>query len=439
MEIRLTTALIPKGHLLTSSRFGSGVVLLTILIGVVGCAHDAPTPSNRSTAIRHRLLPDAETAGSLADLDRNVLSDSDISVALSTSNMLNHVLSSDRAKQIANRKAAARLALNGKGKGRSGRNLFGKGGVIDERDAVALADYDPVGSFAGVRNGDSWDSVRSGMVLTGIQHANLTAHVERLKQNPGSVEFLMRKAEPYLSYLYSETKRYGLPTEVLLVPMVESAFETTAISPKQAAGIWQFIPSTGQRFGLTVSDTYDERYDVHPATQAALRYLKYLNAIFDGDWLLAFAGYNAGEGAVQRAIAANKQAGGQGTFWELNLPTETQAYVVKILALAKVISHPEGTGVRSISSGVGAQLARIELEGDVRISDVITKSGMSAEDFYRLNPALKGGASLPLQPRNIMMPLRSAEMLMNRNVKGIKVFLPKKLLTSELPSNKSHT
>lgn len=408
--------------------------LLLLILIFSGCASQAPVPQARSTGVYHRLLPDAETAGSLADLDRNVLSDTDVSVALSTGNMLNRVLMNDRTKQAAQRKAAARLALLGGRKGKGAKNLFGKGGVIDEALAAQFTELEPAGSFAAVRRGDSWDNVRMDLRLTQIQHIALTAQLERLRQNPQNVEFLMRRAEPYLSYLASEISRYGLPSDLVLVPMVESAFETAAVSPKQAAGLWQLIASTGERFGLTVSDQYDERYDIHPATQAALRYLKYLSLMFDGDWPLALAAYNAGEGAVQRAIAANKQAGGHGTFWELDLPAETQAYVVKILALSKVIARPDAIGVHPQNSGVGAQLARVELASDVKLGDVITKSGMSPEEFYRLNPALKSGHSLPLQARNVMMPLNNAEMLMNRRIIGARVFLPKKLLVSETAS-----
>jgi membrane-bound lytic murein transglycosylase D len=278
------------------------------------------------------------------------------------------------------------------------------------------------------RRGDVWESVRGGLLLAGVQHERLEAHLEHLRQRPGMVDFLMGRAEPYLPYLLDEIKRQGLPNDLVLVPMVESAFQNTAVSNKQAAGLWQFIPSTGQRYGLQQTETYDGRYDTHPATQAALKYLKHLNRLFNGDWLLTFAAYNAGEGAVQRAMAANRLAGGGGTFWELDLPSETQNYVVKILALSKVVADPASHGFRPRKAAPRNMLARIEARPEVHISDLIARSGIAPDDFYRLNPAFKPDVEPPAQPHNFLLPLEKAEILMAANMPGAKVFAPRKVV-----------
>ncbi len=278
------------------------------------------------------------------------------------------------------------------------------------------------------RRGDVWESVRGGLLLAGVQHERLEAHLEHLRQRPGMVDFLMGRAEPYLPYLLDEIKRQGLPNDLVLVPMVESAFQNTAVSNKQAAGLWQFIPSTGQRYGLQQTETYDGRYDTHPATQAALKYLKYLNRLFNGDWLLTFAAYNAGEGAVQRAMTANKLAGGGGSFWELDLPSETQNYVVKILALSKVVADPASHGFRPRKAAPRNMLARIEARPEVHISDLIARSGIAPDDFYRLNPAFKPDVEPPAQPHNFLLPLEKAEILMAANMPGAKVFAPRKVV-----------
>ncbi|MEZ5599774.1 MAG: lytic transglycosylase domain-containing protein [Candidatus Competibacteraceae bacterium] len=153
--------------------------------------------------------------------------------------------------------------------------------------------------------------------------------------------------------------RRGLPMDLVFVPMVESAFEPTAVSPKEAAGLWQIIPATGEERGLLIADGYDGRFDIHASTDAALGYLRDLNKMFAGDWLLALAAYNAGPGTVQEAIKASKavrpgaeaqSAAGdpevatvsdprpQSLYWDLQLPKETQDYVPKILALAQMVA-----------------------------------------------------------------------------------------------------
>ena len=282
-----------------------------------------------------------------------------------------------------------------------------------------------------LRRADPWETVRNGLVLAGIQHERLAAHLENLRQRPATVDFLMTRAEPYLQYLLGEIKRQGLPTDLILVPMVESAFQTTALSNKQAAGLWQFIPATGQQYGLQFSETYDGRYDTHSATQAALKYLKRLNSLFNGDWLLAFAAYNAGEGAVQRAIQANRMAGGGGGFWELSLPQETQNYVVKILALSKVVADPEGMGFKPHKTISRNTLARVEAEPKIRIADLIVSAGIAPDDFYKLNPAFKPDVDPPDQPHNFLLPLEKAEILMAANMPGAKVYAPRRVVVQK--------
>lgn len=279
-------------------------------------------------------------------------------------------------------------------------------------------------------HGDHWDTVRGRLVLAGVEHELVDAQIERLRSHPGAVNFLMKRAEPYLQYLLEEINRQGLPTDLILVPMVESAFETTALSPKQAAGLWQFIPSTGQAYGLQVDETYDGRYDVHASTQAALKYLKHLNRLFNGDWMLAFAAYNAGEGAVQRAVEASRKAGEEGTFWDLSLPAETQAYVLKILSLARVIADPESHGLKPHKAPAQPSLARVEVGPGVRIPELIASSGIVAEDFYRLNPAFKPDVEPPARTHNVLIPMDKAETLAAGST-GAKVYAMRKVVVKK--------
>jgi membrane-bound lytic murein transglycosylase D len=410
------TGLLPKAirHLLLT---------LTIPSILSGCAHQSRTgPATEqasaglgkrifrvgpSTAVKHRL---DTYAASLPELSDSFSSVAIIEHILSRQKIIAATPPGKRARRGAKDSAQARL--------RQGTTAAG----------IKIVSKTAAGKLRG--HGDHWETVRSRLVLAGIEHEAVDAQLEQLRQHPGAVDFLMKRAEPYLQYLLEEINRHGLPADLVLVPMVESAFEATALSPKQAAGIWQFIPSTGQQYGLQVSDAYDGRYDIHASTQAALKYLKHLNSLFDGDWLLAFAAYNAGEGAVQRAIEASRKAGRDGSFWELDLPAETEAYVLKILSLAHVIADPEAFGFKPRRAGAQPHLARVEVGSDVRIADVVASSGIPPEVFYKLNPAFKPNAQPPAQSYSLLMPLDKAENLAS-NLTSAKVYGMRKVVVKK--------
>ncbi len=260
-------------------------------------------------------------------------------------------------------------------------------------------------------HGNLWDAIRSGLVLHTIEHEKIKAFLDYLRQKPGTVDFLMGRAEPYLQYLLGELRREGLPMDLVLVPMVESAYQTTAVSPKQAAGLWQFVASTGQQYGLRLSETYDGRYDTHLATQAALRYLGYLNELFGGDWMLTLAAYNAGEGTVTRAIQANRAAGGRGTFWELSLPQETQNYVLKIITLSHIVADPTGNGFIPRNAQPNGSLTLVELRPGLKMGDLIDKTGISSGEFFRLNPHVRPDMVPPAEARTFMLPVEKVQVL----------------------------
>jgi membrane-bound lytic murein transglycosylase D len=271
------------------------------------------------------------------------------------------------------------------------------------------------GPKSGVRlsgiHGNLWDGVRAGLILHSIEHEKIKVFLDYLRQKPGTVDFLMGRAEPYLQYLLGELRREGLPADLILVPMVESAYQTTAVSPKQAAGLWQFVPSTGQQYGLRLSENYDGRYDTHLATQAALRYLGYLNELFGGDWTLALAAYNAGEGTVSRAIQANRTAGGRGTFWELSLPQETQNYVLKIITLSHIIADPSGNGFIPRNAQSTSSLTLVELRPGLKMVDLIEKTGINSGEFFKLNPHVRPDVIPPPEARTFMLPADKVQVL----------------------------
>lgn len=275
-----------------------------------------------------------------------------------------------------------------------------------------------------------WDRMRKRLMLTGIEQDRITAEVDKLKHSPGALNFLSKRAEPFLFYIVDEIERRGLPMDLALVPMVESAFQPAAVSPKQAAGIWQFIPGTATDYGLKLVDGYDGRYDVYASTKAALKYLSHLHGLFGGDWLLALAAYNVGEGAVQRAVQANQKAGLGTSFWDLELPAETKAYVPKILALSRVIADPATHGVSLHKISSLPYLARIEVSGaGMSLSQAVAGAGMSWEEFYALNPAFKPDVA-PTAPFNLLLPLDKAQLL-TASLQGSKLIAARKYVVKK--------
>lgn len=263
-----------------------------------------------------------------------------------------------------------------------------------------------------------WHQVRNNLLLASVEHERVDAQIEEFRRHPGRVTYLAQRAQPYLPHIVGELGRRGLPADLVLIPMVESGFEPTALSPKAAAGIWQIIPSTGIEHGLVVSESYDGRYDVHESTKAALSYLRHLSALFRGDWLLALAAYNCGEGAVQRAIAANVKAGKGTSFWELDLPAETEAYVPKIVALARLFSDP-GAAALPVRRGGGNPYSVVELAPGVRLVDAVAAAGMNPDEFFRLNPAFKPDVDPPQRNYSILLPEQNARTLA-ANLPGAK-------------------
>lgn len=180
---------------------------------------------------------------------------------------------------------------------------------------------------------DTWERIRNGFDLPNVQHKRIEQELNWFKRHPEYINRVVERARPYLHYIIETVEAAGIPSELALLPIVESAFQPFAYSHGRAAGIWQFIPATGKRYGLKQNWWYDGRRDVYASTKAAVRLLKNLNKNFKGDWMHALAAYNTGDGRVKRSIRRNKRKGKSTDFFSLRLPKETRAYVPKLLAL----------------------------------------------------------------------------------------------------------
>jgi membrane-bound lytic murein transglycosylase D len=267
--------------------------------------------------------------------------------------------------------------------------------------------------------GNLWGRVRSRMGL-GVKHnARVDKEIRRLKSNPKYLEQLSKRAQPYLHLIVREIERRGMPTELALLPEIESKYNPKALSHKSASGMWQFIPDTGRKYGLKQNAWYDGRNDIVASTRAALDYLQWLHRKFRGDWALALAGYNAGEGAVAAARRKNRSRGKGTDFWSLDLPSETELYVPKLLAVAKLMEKPRRYGMRPPHIPNGPQLELVDTGRQMDLARAAKLSGVRLADLRRLNPGLKRGKTLPSGPHKLLVPIGSGRVLRAKSSKSL--------------------
>lgn len=255
----------------------------------------------------------------------------------------------------------------------------------------------------------AWDRMRSNFQLPETSHARLDRQIAWFQQNSGSLRRAFDRADPYMGWILDQLEAHDMPAELALLPVIESGYQPFAYSPSQAAGLWQFIPSTGDRFGLKQNWWYDGRRDVVASTQAALEYLSYLHDHFDGDWLLALAAYNAGEGRVDQAVRKNRARGKPVDFWHLDLPTQTQVYVPKLLALRDIVADPEQYSIDLPEVNADAQIALVETPGQIDLGLAAKLAGIPVEDVYRLNPGFNRWATDPNGPHRLVIPADVAD------------------------------
>lgn len=258
---------------------------------------------------------------------------------------------------------------------------------------------------------DLFDRIRAGFQLPDVDKRAIDQQLGFYANNPAYLERVFGRAELYLHHIVQEVEARGMPMELALLPVVESAFEPYAMSGARAYGLWQFIPGTGKRFGLDQTWWYEGRRDVVASTRAALDYLQYMHDEFFDDWLLAIAGYNCGEFCVQRAVKANRAAGLPVDFWSLKLPAETRAYVPKLLAMARLVGNPEQFGIAFSSIPNEPYFARVDTGGQVDMKVAAELAGVTPEELYELNPGFHRWATPPSGPHYLLVPRDSADAL----------------------------
>ena len=262
---------------------------------------------------------------------------------------------------------------------------------------------------------DLWVRLRSGLALTVDENPRINREVSWFADHQHHIDRISIRATPYLYYILSQTEKRGLPSELALLPIVESAYQPLAHSPSGASGLWQFMRHTGERYGLKQSWWYDGRRDVIASTNAALDYLEYLHRRFDGDWLLAIAAYNAGEGSVSAAVKRHQKSNQPTDFWSLGLPRETRNYVPRLLAIARVVARPADYQVRLRPIANQPYFAVLERDHQIDLTVVSELAGISMDDIYRLNPGFNRWATDPDGPHRVLVPKEKRD----RIVEGI--------------------
>ena len=275
---------------------------------------------------------------------------------------------------------------------------------------------------------DFWGRLRAGFSFPQQATQSVQAHIDTYHNHPRHIEQILQRGEPYLFYILSRVEERGMPAELALLPVIESALDPVASSPAGAAGILQFMPATAKYVGLRQDWWVDDRRDIVAATDAALDYLSKLQQRFDGDWLLALAAYNAGSARVNKAIRLNRSQGKPVDFWHLPLPEETRGYVPKLIALRAIISNPEAHNITLPNLPNTPYFTAVDTGGQLDLQVAVQLTGTSMDELQRLNPGLTRSITPPASPHTLLIPraseLRFREQLAwlpaNQRVQSVK-------------------
>jgi membrane-bound lytic murein transglycosylase D len=261
-----------------------------------------------------------------------------------------------------------------------------------------------------------WERIRSGFAMPDLQSDLVRQHERWYTARPESLQRMIERSRKYLFHIVEELEQRNMPSELALLPFVESAFNPQAVSIARAAGLWQFMPATGRDFDLKQNVFRDDRRDVLASTRAALDYLQKLYGMF-GDWHLALAAYNWGEGSVGRAIARNQRAGKGTRYEDLSMPNETRNYVPKLLALKNVVAAPEDFRVELPTIDNHPYFQDVEIRRDIDVALAAQLADMRLEDFRALNPSANRPVIVAAGMGKILLPWENAEVF-KRNLEA---------------------
>ncbi len=274
-------------------------------------------------------------------------------------------------------------------------------------DQTIDLDHGSVASLA-QGQGDLWSRIRSGFQLPDLNDPLVQTQLNWYLARPDYVQRMTDRSQKYLYHIVAELNARHMPTELALLPFIESAYNPQALSVAKAAGMWQFVPGTGRDYNLKQNMFQDQRRDVLASTNAALDHLSHLHDMF-GDWFLALAAYNWGEGNVQRAIARNQAAGLPTDYESLKLPDETRNYVPKLQAVKDLIAHPELYGLTLPPIPNRPYFVTVKTSHDIDVDVAARLAGMTVDEFKALNPSFRQPLIVGSSGSPILLPFDNAQ------------------------------
>lgn len=285
--------------------------------------------------------------------------------------------------------------------------------------------------------GDLWNRLRAGYRMNGgkpIYNQRIEGQKSWFTSRQDYLNRLTARASRYIYHTVREAERRNIPTELALLPVIESSYDPSGTSSAAAAGLWQFIPSTGRIYGLNQSSTYDGRRDVIESTRAAYDFLTALHNQF-GSWELALAAYNAGPGRVQKAIDANAARGLPTDYWSLRLPTETMNYVPRFLAVAEIVAKPEQYGVYLPAIANRQHFRSVPVNYGVSLAEVSQLTGVSYDELERLNTALTSGRIDASGPQRVIIP-NDVNLTADAKLSSLKGYGTSNVIAATTPASK---
>jgi membrane-bound lytic murein transglycosylase D len=280
---------------------------------------------------------------------------------------------------------------------------------IETLEVFVVVPEEIVEAAAEIEIKDVWQRVRSQLNFEFEDNKRIAAQRNWYLKHPNYMKRVAKRAKPFLHLIVEKLEKQNMPLELVLLPIVESAFDPFAYSHGRAAGMWQFIPSTGERFGMKQTWWYDGRRDVMGSTQGAIDYLNYLVKMYDGNWLHALAAYNSGEGRVKRSIKKNKKAGKPTDFWNLDLPRETRAYVPKLLALADILTNSDKYNFEWPKIDNIPFTQEVAVGSQIDLALAAEMAGLTVKELHALNPGYNRWATDPNGPYNLLLPIDKVE------------------------------
>ncbi len=257
-----------------------------------------------------------------------------------------------------------------------------------------------------VASGSIWAKIRKDFRMDEVNPELVRRHEAKFAANTAYFNRTVSRSKPYMYHIFKEVEKRNMPAEIALLPFIESAYVANAKSHVGASGLWQFMPATGRHYGLEQTPMYDGRHDVAASTDAALNYLQYLHGLF-GDWSLALAAYNWGEGNVSRAVNRARAQGLDPVYENLRMPAETRNYVPKLMAVRNIVNNPQYFGMNLDEIDNRPYFKAVSLDQPIDVSAAISLAGISEDEFRALNPGLKQSVFIPNNSRKMLLPVAS--------------------------------